>query len=194
MYQLTQHLPATTVADPWFIAILRLRHRWIGNCVLGLLIAFQSPFLWGQQPSDSATIDSKSDADAVFKTKLPAEGQTSPYAEFTVELSPSDAKPGNIVTLKIDANVAKKWHIYPIKSSSNNGAVQAGLATEINFKTVGLTQIDEHFVPTKEPTEITKDGETERFYEGQVSWTRRYRVDPDVSRLFGIWRNCLSSL
>ena len=180
-----QQSPRKTVADPWCTANRIRKHRCVCKYVLGLLIAIQSPFLWGQQPSDSVTIDSKSDADAVFKTQLPGEGQTSPYAEFTVELSPNNAKPGNIVTLKIDANVAKTWHIYPIESSPDGGTAQAGLATEIKFETVGLTPIDKHFVPTKQPTKITKDGEIERFHEGQISWIRRYRVTPDAAGYSG---------
>ena len=47
--------------------------------------------------------------------ELPTKDQRSPAAKFKISIAPEEAKPGETVTPKIDANLQGKWHIYPLK-------------------------------------------------------------------------------
>ncbi len=120
---------------------------------------------------DSSTANKESR----FQIKLPTKSQTSPLATFTIELLPSDAKPGEIVTLTIEAEIADSWHIYPLATGDGDVA-GTGLPTKIVFKATGLSAIDDNFSATEQPEIILKNGKRECYFEGKFGWTRRYQV------------------
>jgi len=110
----------------------------------------------------------------VSVVQLPAEGERSSAAKFTVTLSPNDAKLGEEVTLTIKATVAEGWHIYPTKSPDEKEAI--GYPTEIEFTSKVLKPIDEAFKPSVEATTATVDGEQQSYFKGTFEWSRKYKV------------------
>ncbi len=110
-------------------------------------------------------------------------GQSSPYVSFEVELSPADAKPGEVVALTIKTNVVQGWHIYSIANDTDE---PVGYPTEISFEPTGLTATDDKFKSSIEPIEFAgNNGEVQKIHEGQFQWTRRYKVNKDVNGYSG---------
>ncbi len=112
-----------------------------------------------------------------YSVELPTTNQTSPLAKFNIELSPGDAKPGEIVTLKINASVAKSWHIYPI-AASDKTAEAMGMPTVIEFNPSGLEPVDKAFIQNEE----TPDS---GYFEGEFGWIRKYRVSENANAYSG---------
>jgi thiol:disulfide interchange protein len=103
-----------------------------------------------------------------------------PYpADTLVTLSSTDAKPGDEVALALRMNVKEPWHVYSTTMAPGPG----GLPTKITIdEAFGLEPLDE-FLPDREPIEETLDVEgleaEQEFFEGTVTWTRRFRVVGD---------------
>jgi len=116
-------------------------------------------------------------AQSPYSVELPTTNQTSPLARFNIELSPGNAKPGEIVTLKINASVAKSWHIYPI-ASSDKAAEAKGMPTVIEFNPRGLEPVDKAFIQN----ERTPDS---GYFEGEFGWIRKYRVSENANAYSG---------
>ncbi len=112
-----------------------------------------------------------------------SDDQSSPYVNFEVELSPADARPGEVVTLTIKTNVIQGWHI---NSIANDTDEPIGYPTEITFEPTGLTAIDDKFTPSIEPIEFAvNDKEVQKIHLGQFQWTRQYKVNKDVNGYSG---------
>ena len=94
--------------------------------------------------------------------------------ELKVTLEPKDAKPGDIVTMKVDLNFPPDSHTY----SQDKGF---GGRTKITVeKIVGVTALGDGFVPDHKPE--SKDdpilGQVVEVFEKPVIWTRKFKIDP----------------
>jgi hypothetical protein len=116
-------------------------------------------------------------AKSPYSVELPTTKQTSPLASFKIELSPGNAKPGEIVTLKIKASIAKSWHIYPI-AASDKEAEAKGMPTVIEFTPTGLEPVDKAFVQNEETPHSG-------YLEGEFGWIRKYRVSKNANAYSG---------
>ncbi len=97
-------------------------------------------------------------------------------------LSPENAKPGDTVTLAITLKIEDGWHTYSITQPPD----QAATATVIKAENSnGLVPLDDTFAPSAPPTIKELTVGTQKFkqevYHGEVTWTRRYRVEPSAS-------------
>lgn len=116
-------------------------------------------------------------AQSPYSVELPTANQRSPLASFKIELSPGNAKPGEIVTLKVKASIAKSWHIYPI-AASDETAEANGMPTVIDFNPLGLEPVDKAFVQHEETP-------PSGYLEGEFGWIRKYRVSENTSAYSG---------
>lgn len=114
----------------------------------------------------------------VFKDLLDGalNSKSSPKAEFTATLTPSNAKPGDEVTFTISAKLPPDSYIY-----ATTGDFEARTRiTETSV--VGLEAIDADFRPNREP-ETALDSvfnrELSKFH-GDVSWSKKYHVSTDA--------------
>ena len=104
----------------------------------------------------------------------PHKGKTRP-AILRFKLTPSDAKPGEKVTLSITAKLDEGWHTF---SLTQNGP--GGLATEIEVEnTPGLKPLGEGFVADhKFESEAPEPGVKQEVHNGLVTWSRSFEVLP----------------
>jgi len=113
--------------------------------------------------------DNDADLFNLGKSKLPAK------PKFTATLTPSEAKPGDEVTLAISVTLPQGFYIY-----STTGTF--GGRTMIDTNLVGLEAVDAEFIPDHEPKtefEPLLKEEVGKFF-GTVTWSRKYRVQPDA--------------
>ncbi len=93
--------------------------------------------------------------------------------QIEVSLAPSDAQPGDEVTLSLKTQVQSGWHIFALDQDPE----MAGLPTEITAELQGLEAVDESFSASAEPeTEEPLDGFVQRVHYGEITWSRRLRV------------------
>ncbi len=106
----------------------------------------------------------------------PHKGKTRP-AILRFKLTPSDAKPGEKVTLSITAKLDEGWHTF---SLTQNGP--GGLATEIEVEnSPGLKPLGEGFVADhKFEIEQPEPGVKQEVHNGLVTWSRSFEVLPDT--------------
>lgn len=96
-------------------------------------------------------------------------------SSWTARLEPSDAAPGDEVTLSITANMVKGFHTFALDHDKRN----IGLPTVISTLVVsGLKPVDdqEGFSPDHEVELHEVLGKTQRIHHGEVTWTRKYVV------------------
>lgn len=108
----------------------------------------------------------------------PKKSRGNPKANFELTLAPADAKPGDVVTLTIAAEIPDGHHIF-----STTQKPLGGKPTKFKFTTNGLEPVDAEFTPDK-PPEITP-GVTEDIpdleeHHDKVTWTRKYRLKADA--------------
>lgn len=107
---------------------------------------------------------------------LPRSGQVSPLATFRLALSPSDARPGDPVTLTIEAKIEQGWHI----GSLDDGATdRVGLPTKVDFHPQGLVEVDKTYRCSKAAEEIAIGEQKLLVLDGTFTWSRQYRVQPN---------------
>lgn len=98
-----------------------------------------------------------------------------PHVDFKVQLSPEQAKPGDVVTLTIRAELAKGWHIFSTSQQGIGGEPTVGKLTEL----AGLEELDPVFQADRQfEVHADSDGNRQEYYEHEVTWTRRFRVRP----------------
>lgn len=136
-----------------------------------------SIFIAAAVPTIGSAQQTTDQAESRYSVVLPTTNQTSPLASFEIELSPDNAKPGEIVTLQIKASVAKSWHIYPIATSDEAGEAK-GMPTVIDFNPSGLEPVDKAFLQTEETPHSG-------YLEGEFGWIRKYRVSENASAYSG---------
>ena len=96
--------------------------------------------------------------------------------QFTATLNPTSAKPGDEVTLTVSVKLPPKHYIYAI------GPAEPRTQITIN-KSVGLEAIDNDFKPDREPETKFDPDLQQRLskFHGQVSWTKKYRVEQSAT-------------
>jgi thiol:disulfide interchange protein len=127
-------------------------------------------------------------ADAFRKVVTPPGfGGQSAAAKLTFVLSPSDPKPGDDVTLGITMNLEAGWHTY---STTQKEGVGSTTTTITLTKGKALRPIGDVFHPDRAPeltASRTDNLEPKEVYHGQVTWTRRFKFEPQPGQNgFGI--------
>ena len=107
----------------------------------------------------------------------------SPHAKAVIQLTPSDAQPGDEVTLAVRVNLEPGWHTYSLTQPENNAAE----TTEIDVSSHrGLEAVDADFVASQpfEIKEIDNGPAKQKFiheiYEDEVTWSRKFRLLPET--------------
>ncbi|MEX2288189.1 MAG: thioredoxin family protein [Planctomycetaceae bacterium] len=103
-------------------------------------------------------------------------------ATVRVQLSPENAKPGQEVTLSATLRVEAPWHSY----SMTQDPKQAALPTKIETPALnGLRPIDDKWTANRphevKETRVEKDTYRQEVYEGEVTWTKRFVVEPSAA-------------
>lgn len=90
------------------------------------------------------------------------------------KLSPTDAKPGDKVTLSIAIELEKGWHTYSMKP------LKASEPTDIDLSALsGLKPLGTSFEPDRAPTVETPEPDvTQEVFHDHVVWTREFEVLP----------------
>ncbi len=107
-----------------------------------------------------------------------AEGDRPGPVEWTVKLSPSDAQPGDKVTLEISANVREGFHIFALDQNPKN----LGKPTVINPQSMnGVVALSDKdtFKAGRQPELHDADGKEQRIYHNRVSFTRSFKTSKD---------------
>jgi len=136
----------------------------------------------GQRTSPSALPQPKPQPGAFTHDERPSVlGKPGP-AVVRATLLPDDAKPGDAVTLSVRLKLDPDWHTYSITQPPD----QAATPTAIKVAAVkGLTSLDDSFAAGAAPEIMQVDEETLKYrqevYHGEVTWTRRYRVETGAS-------------
>lgn len=117
-------------------------------------------------------------ADLFGKTKVSATGEE---IRYEAKIVPTQARAGEEVTLQLTATVAEGWHTFSLTQSPFGGS-----PTVIRVsKSPGLTPLGSGFVADRKPhVREEKIGDAEfvfEEYEGQVTFSRRFRVAADAS-------------
>ncbi|MCH2201956.1 MAG: thioredoxin family protein [Fuerstiella sp.] len=94
---------------------------------------------------------------------------------YTVSLEPSDAQPGDEITLNVRADLAKGWHTYSVTLSPE---ILGGSPTAIRLQELaGLQSVDDEFTTQIVPELLDSPlGGSLEVHEQTVTWTRRFVV------------------
>lgn len=92
---------------------------------------------------------------------------------YTVRLTPTEAAPGDSVTLSISAKLNEGWHTYSLTQSDVGGE-----PTEIDVPTLrNLEAIEAEFTPSAAPQKETGSmSNVLETYHDEVTWSRKFRV------------------
>lgn len=97
---------------------------------------------------------------------------------WRVTLAPRQARPGDEVTVTVEAELQPGWHVYALDQTQlPNGQGPAPTVMGLGGAD-GLVPVDASFngpKPIEKPSEGWK-GLVERYHEGRVRWTRKYRI------------------
>lgn len=114
------------------------------------------------------------------------EGERPGPVEWTVKLTPSDAQPGDKVSLEVSAKVRQGFHIFALDQNPKN----YGKPTVIKPESVsGLEAwVDgDTFKAGRAPELHTSEGKEQRIYHDTVTFTRTFKVAPNGGQgQFGI--------
>lgn len=94
----------------------------------------------------------------------------------TITLTPSSARPGDTVTVKVEMDLPKGSYTYSTNKSFSG-------RTKFLVRTaVGVESLDADFIPASKPKSKNDPllGQVVETYEGKVVWSRRYRMKPDA--------------
>lgn len=128
------------------------------------------------------------------------------HAKAFIRLTPSDAQPGDEVSLQLQVKMEPEWHTYSLTQPEGNAAQ----TTEIELESHdGLEPVDKEFVANKEfERKELDDGPGKKkliqeIYEDEVTWSRKFRLLPgtklDAVNVTGVFRfqvckgSCISS-
>lgn len=115
-----------------------------------------------------------------------ADGDRPGPVEWTVKLSPSDAQPGDKVTLEISANVRDGFHIFALDQNPKN----YGKPTVIKPESLnGIAPVSDRnlFKAGREPELHDFEGKEQRIYHDSVTFTRSFTVTKDAAPgMFGV--------
>lgn len=93
---------------------------------------------------------------------------------YVVSLTPPAPRPGDTVTLTVQADIESPWHTFALDQNPE----MAGLPTEIQLSTLrGVEALDQNFTAAQEPeVEQPLDDITQRVHYGSVTWTRQLKA------------------
>lgn len=103
--------------------------------------------------------------------------------EFRISLTPTDAKPGDTVTLAVTAALNKGWHTYALTQKDLGGE-----PTTIDVeRLMNLEPLTEAFVAEPAPIqEAGPNNEQLLVHHHAVTWTRPYRVTGEKTGDYGV--------
>ena len=107
----------------------------------------------------------------------PHKGNIRP-AILRIRLTPTDAKPGEKVTVSITAKLDEGWHTFAL---THNG--EGGKPTEIEVEdSPGLKPLGNGFVPDSDPEEkrLAELNLTQQLHHHLVTWSRSFEVLPET--------------
>jgi len=100
-------------------------------------------------------------------------------ATLTTSIEPAEAKPGELVTLKVTAKLEHRYHIY--KYSKAEGGPGPANTTFDFFDPAGL-KVEGDWAASKEPEKHKDPNFTDvdvvEYHEGEVAWTIKLRIPP----------------
>ncbi len=102
---------------------------------------------------------------------------------WMVSVAPSQARKRGEVTLTVEASLEPGWHVYALDQGQTADG-EGPLPTVISVTGSGLIPIDAAFTgpaPKIKPSEGFT-GLDERYHEGRVQWTRRYRISENAAQ------------
>jgi len=119
------------------------------------------------QPAPSAT--------AQFEQMVGTRGNQTVGGKWSVTVAPRQVAAGAEVTITVRADLGKTWHVYPIDlPPSDEGG---SLPTVIGLSELGGLIPQGPAFRGPAPLEVTdKEGRLERYHEGRVEWTRKFKV------------------
>lgn len=107
--------------------------------------------------------------------RLKRSGKAQPL-EFTVKLSPTDAKPGETVNLQFTAKIDSGYHIFSMTQPDGIG----GAPTVVEFdQMTGLTEAGKFTPDHPHEIEPGDNGSLEVYYD-KVTWTKPFKVNAGV--------------
>lgn len=98
-------------------------------------------------------------------------------AHWTLTLSPKDAKPGDKVTVSLNAILAAGYHTFAVDHLREN----IGIPTTTTFNNLtGLKPVseDDQFTTADQVDLHLEDGKEQRLHHNMVTWTREFIVEP----------------
>jgi thiol:disulfide interchange protein DsbD len=100
--------------------------------------------------------------------------------ELTAEVTPKQARPGEVVTYKVTAKVREPWHIYAYTETQPE---EGPRSTQFDFfQLAGMTFVGDWTAsrPPEVKPEPNFGNKPFGSYEGEVSWSRKLRVPADA--------------
>lgn len=125
-------------------------------------------------PSDDSVVDANNPYDEMFRpTRGKGDDATPDPIEYLIDLSPTNAQPGERVKLSITAKLDEGWHTYALTQEGLGAEpTTIELGTLRNLKPLGEGfQADRPYVVEKPTDEITLQA-----YYGGVTWSREFEV------------------
>jgi thiol:disulfide interchange protein DsbD len=101
---------------------------------------------------------------------------------WTVSLSPKQARPGDDVTITVEANLNPGWHVYALDQrqlpdGSGPSATVIGLSEQVPLLAVTPAFVGPN--PIDEPSEW--EGLNQRYHEGRIQWIRKFHIPADTA-------------
>jgi suppressor for copper-sensitivity B len=114
-----------------------------------------------------------------FAPTMRDKGKVNPGpSEWTLTLSPADAKPGDTVTVTVSAKLKDGFHTFAIDHDKKN----IGLPTVIDVNSsTGLQPLGDGFQADREVELHEEEGKTQRIHHNEVSWSRSFAVTVDAA-------------
>lgn len=136
--------------------------------------------LTASQPAGAAIT---ADASTLFEQSVKHDGTDSVEGKWMVTLTPRQARPGDEVTITVQADLNSGWHVYALDQQQlADGSGPAPTVMSLT-ETGGLVPLGSSFVgprPIAHPSDAWA-GLTERYHEGLVRWTRKFQVPADAT-------------
>ena len=99
-------------------------------------------------------------------------------SDWTLALSPADARPGDTVTVEVSTKLKDGFHTFAIDHDKKN----IGLPTVIDVKSLsGLKPLGSGFKADREVELHEEEGKTQRIHHDEVSWSRSFEVTADAA-------------
>jgi thiol:disulfide interchange protein DsbD len=150
--------------------------RWLAVVALGLFVTVA-------RAGDDDPFDKKYEAKdfPVAKTTQRRSPQEilADKIDFRMEVSPTQAKPGELVTVKIFGTPKKGNHTYPIGKRTPDQLDQQ--LSRVEYSTPEVFQPLWPVTESPEPVAKTEAGITQLEYDGPFTWTQSLRIKPEAT-------------